>query len=461
MGGGGSQTTTTETEPWVGQQPYLTDLFQQGQSLFDQGGRQYFPGSTVAPFAPQSQMAFDMMTNRALMGDPTQTAFGNMLGQQLGQSNFDPSAIFDPAQAATGGLGSAAQMFDAAGMGAAGMGQPNQMVGDAADALGGMTGFGSLGEARQYAGNPLSSALPASEQEFIRSASGQYLGSNPYLDAMFDTAAGRAGEAFNEQVMPGIAAQFGGAGRTGSGIHQQMGENAARQFGRDLQGMAADIYAPAYESERDRMLTGAAGGTGAFSALNQADLGRLGLGSNLYLGERGLGQQGANMLGNLGLGQGQLGLGGINALTGAGQGMAGLGQTGLGALGDLYGQIGQNQFRAGALAPTFRDMQYGDMDRLLGVGGAMEDQSQRLIEDAFNRFNFGQNQPYQNLQDYANIIYGLPGGYGTSTQDVPTGSRGMGALGGGLLSGGLGYAMGLSNPIIGAMMLGGGLLGGM
>lgn len=350
MGGGGNQTTKQTSTPWEGQQPYLEDLFQQAQGLYQGGPQQYYPGQTVAPFSPQTMMAMDMMTNRAMSGSPQMDAMGGYLNSQLGQQNFNP--------------------FDIAGMNA------------------GMMGGGSGGFGESQPGS-----LPSSAgAQLSQTASGQYLGSNPYLDQMYDTAAGRAGEAFNEQVMPGIAAQFGAGGRTGSGIHQQVAGNAARQFGRDLQGMAADIYAPAYESERNRQIQAAQGG-------------------------------------------GQLGLGYMGNMT------------------DLYGNVAQNQFRAGTLVPGYNDMQYGDIQRLMGVGGMVEDQAQRYMGANQDRWNFGQQAPWQNLGNYANTIYGLPGGYGTQKSSVPGGSRMQGAMGGAMAGWGMtGSPWGV---------LGGGVLGGL
>ena len=374
MGGSSSQKSTTKSVPWSGQQPYLEDLFSQGQQLYQGGPQQYFPGETVAPFSPQTMMGMDLMTQRALMGSPQQTAFGNYLTGQLGQQNIDPNALYGYGQQAMGGIAPGQQMM---------------MQGGADPLAGGVPNLsGGLGEAQ-----PLSGSLPQlTAGQLGTTAAGEYLGSNPYLDQMFDTAAGRAGERFNEQIMPGIASQFGAAGRTGGGIHQEIAGNAARQFGRDLQGMAADIYAPAYESERNRMIQAATGG-------GQYDL-----------GSRGLGVQ-------------------------AGQGLGMLGMQGLGQMGDLYGNIAQNQFRAGSLVPSYTDMQYGDIQRLMGVGGMIEDQAQRQMGAAQDRWNFGQGAPWQNLQNYANIVYGLPGGYGTQTTKGPSGSRAQGALGGAMAGG--------------------------
>jgi len=86
-----------------------------------------------------------------------------------------------------------------------------------------------------------------------QSMGGQFLNSNPYLDAMYGNAARGVTKSFNESVMPGINATFGGAGRTGSNMHGQTVANAAGQLGDSLSGMAANLYGGNYDAERSRM----------------------------------------------------------------------------------------------------------------------------------------------------------------------------------------------------------------
>lgn len=86
-----------------------------------------------------------------------------------------------------------------------------------------------------------------------RSAAGEFVGQNPWLEATY----GRAAEA----TLPYINATFGGRGRTGSGAH-------AMSVGRGLADLATGIYGPAYESERQRQQAAATslGGLGVQSA---------------------------------------------------------------------------------------------------------------------------------------------------------------------------------------------------
>ena len=50
-----TQSGTTVNEPWAKQSPYLQYGFDEAARLYQQGGPQYYPGSTVAGFAPEQQ----------------------------------------------------------------------------------------------------------------------------------------------------------------------------------------------------------------------------------------------------------------------------------------------------------------------------------------------------------------------------------------------------------------------
>lgn len=497
MSGGGSQTTTQSSTPWAGQQPYLEDVFQQSQDLYNQGPQQYYQGNQVAPFSPQTGQAFDMMTQQAMQGSPVTGSFGNYLTGAMNQPGMDPNRVNDPASQAAGGIPTAQNMM----MGA------NDFAGGArgpyAPQWAGAMDYRGLGEAQNYAGSPGMGALPASQQfveqtlggmrpdlqgamgaasgsldpaalaQLRGTAGGQFLGSNPYLDSVYDQAASRLNENFQENIMPGVAGQFGAAGRTGSGAHALMAGRAAGEQADALGQLGASIYAPAYEAERGRQVQSAsqlgqlglgAGGIGSdiygtelghtlgagqlggdiFSRMNEADTARRGMGADLYLGERGLAQQGMaggssadqayrNMMLNTGTQLGNLGMGGIDALSG------------------MYGNMDTSRFRAGSLAPTYDPMRYSDADRMWGVGSAIEDQSQRMIDANMNQWNFGQQAPWQNLGNYANAVYGLPSGYGTQSSTGPGPNRLAGALGGGMT----GYQMGGPWGAAGGAILGG------
>lgn len=492
MGSKSDQTSTQRTEPWRGQQPYLTDIFQQAGNIYYGGGPQYYPGQTVAPFSPQSQLAMDLQTQMALGGDPTLAGAQQWAQQQFGAPQMDPQAI---AGYGTGMMGQGADLMGQAGTSGLGLDAASQFAGGAiapyTGALQGMTGYGGLGEASQFFGQPQAGALPAAQQfaggmmqqpgqtidpaaagQLGATAGGGYLGSNPYLDQLYETGAGRIQEQFEESVLPAMAAQFGAAGRTGSGAQALATGRAAGDVSQELAGLYGDIYAPAYEAERGRQVQAAQGlgqlglGTGQlglgagqlagdlYGTQAGAELGRLGAAADLYTGERGLAQQAAGMGGELGLGGAGLAAdlysGGLDRMLASGQGLGQLGTAGMGALTDLYGQVGQQGFRAASLQPGMSQQRYNDIDRLMQVGALTEDQAGRLIQAEMDRWNFMQQAPWANLGQYASAIYGLPGGYGTQTSTTPGGSRLAGAAGGAMA----GAATG--NPWL---ALGGGILG--
>ena len=97
--GGGTTQTTGEVNPWEEATPYLKDILRQAENIYQSDvGTQYFPGSTVIPFAPQSQQALDLTQARAfdLMGgsDLYGTAantFGNAATGAMGSSYGGPN----------------------------------------------------------------------------------------------------------------------------------------------------------------------------------------------------------------------------------------------------------------------------------------------------------------------------------------------------------------------------------
>ncbi len=327
MSGGGT-TQTTSSSPWSGQQPYLQDIFRQAQSWYNNGGSQ---------FGDQTQQAMDMMFQRGLTGDPSQTALGNYVTDTLNQPMVDPNQAYN--------------MYGQVGAAAPGL-----------DASQGYAGLPETGAAATAGLNTLGAT-----------ASGDFLGANPYLDDLYDTGSQQIMDQFNQEIMPSLNATFGSAGRTGGGTHQLVAGEAAGDTADALAGLYGNIYAPAYEAERDRMMQ-------AGSQLQQGDIQRRGLATDLY--------------GT-----------GVGAQLGAAGGMN-----------DIYGTMGDQAFRAGSLQPTYTAQQYQDLDRMLGVGNMID------------------QEPYNNLANYASLIYGLPGGYGTTTSTGPSGSP-LGSAAGGALTG--------------------------
>lgn len=81
---------------------------------------------------------------------------------------------------------------------------------------------------------------------------GDYLGANPYLDAMYASAAAPATRQFTEGVLPGLGAKFGMSGRSGSPGMMNAIQSASTGFGEGMAGLASNLYGQAYENERQR-----------------------------------------------------------------------------------------------------------------------------------------------------------------------------------------------------------------
>lgn len=108
---------------------------------------------------------------------------------------------------------------------------------------------------RAYAGSPVAGAA---NQQVTDTLSGDYLNSNPYLDAMYNNAASAVTRNYSEAVAPSIAANFGLSGRTGSNMAFANTMNQSQDtLSRNLGGMAADLYGGAYENERGRQMQAA------------------------------------------------------------------------------------------------------------------------------------------------------------------------------------------------------------
>lgn len=93
MSGGGGETITQENQvsPYAPAQPYLDNILSESSNLYQSGtGSQYYPGSTVVPFAQQTQQGLQGLQNLStnqLSGSPMMQQAGNVFsGYAAGQS---------------------------------------------------------------------------------------------------------------------------------------------------------------------------------------------------------------------------------------------------------------------------------------------------------------------------------------------------------------------------------------
>lgn len=84
MDSGGSGNSVTRVEPNKQAAPLYDVLLQEGLDLYNQGGPTYFPGSTVAPFSPESEQGMAMQMARGQNGSPLIQQGGDYLSRVLG-----------------------------------------------------------------------------------------------------------------------------------------------------------------------------------------------------------------------------------------------------------------------------------------------------------------------------------------------------------------------------------------
>jgi len=96
-GGGGTQTTNTvqKADPWVGAQPFMSDVLANAKAQFNAPGPTFFPQNTVGPQAAETLQAQQLAANRAIAGSPIEQAaqaenLRTTTGQYLGLSPAQP-----------------------------------------------------------------------------------------------------------------------------------------------------------------------------------------------------------------------------------------------------------------------------------------------------------------------------------------------------------------------------------
>lgn len=81
--------------------------------------------------------------------------------------------------------------------------------------------------------------------------------------------------------------------------------------------------------------------------------------------------------------------------------------------------LGQQSLSALGLSPTVNDLGYADASKLLGVGATYEQNAQQQLQDLMNRWDFSQNQPWQNIAKWAQVVNPIAGSGGAQTTTSP------------------------------------------
>lgn len=198
-------------------------------------------------------------------------------------------------------------------------------------------------------------------------ASGAYLGANPYLEGALAQSNRLSTEALQEGLR-GIESRAAQAGRYGSGAEAQAIGKATDAAARAVQEANQQAYLQNYMTER---------------GLQEAAIGRLG----------GMSQQ--DIMNRMS---------GAQQLTSSGQQEFANQMAALQGAQGVYQQNLANQMAAAQFAPTLAAQDYADMQRLLQVGQGREAYDLQAIQGRLA----AQDLPLDRLQRAANIFYGAP-----------------------------------------------------
>jgi hypothetical protein len=399
MGSKGGQTQTTKTEPWKYAQPYLRDSMEQAASLTSQP-QQYYPGQTYVGALPSEMSAFAGRAgyDSQMYGAPLGQVMGGMSGSLAGQNSLG-QITSSLAPTATQGINSAFAQG------------PGSVSAQGASSFAPQFGQAGSLDAR----GALQSAL---------SGQPDYSG----LQASIDAANAPMLRQLEQDIIPGLNQRATFLNNETGGIKAL--NRVLPEIGERMSQNATGLY----NQERLRALDAQQNAAGLIS---QGGL------SSFGLGLQGAGQDLQGQIANANLGsqfRGDL--------------------LGLGNLaGNLAGTQAQDAARWGALYPGLAQAGSTPYNNALQYGQFERGIAENALQGDMNRWNFQQQEPYDRLSFYNQMIQGTAGLGGTTRGTASTGSgiSGTGALGGALTGAQLGSLIPGLGTGIGAGI--GGLLG--
>jgi hypothetical protein len=393
----GGSSGSTKIAPWSGATGAINQALEGAQQVYQTPSPGAYPGQIVAGLNPYQTTAYDWQAQRALAGSPLTGASQDALMGQI-QGGYNPAANLY-SQYATNPQYGAYQALPAA--------------------------YQNLG--MSYGANPAMAGLMGM---------GYQGGANPWLNAMYQDAAGQMTDAFNRQVTPNISSMMSRAGRLGSSAHLNQQDFAQENLTQGLSDLAANMYGQQYAGDEARRLAALQAGGGLANqqlGLQQAAVGQLG------------------QLANLGM-AGQMG-----AIAG---------------LGGQYQDDMRRQLAAIAAAPGVAQQDYFDIAQLAGAGAPYQQQQQQELAAEQARWQEAMYGPgsYQNwLNQYIQQISPFSG-LGTyqqaqspsTAQGILGGALGLGTLGNAFAGTETGAALASSMGLPGwGLTLGGAALGGL
>jgi hypothetical protein len=394
-------------------------------------------GNAISPFIPQLQL--DALHNNQFIANGgvnnATSSMSNALAG-LGGSNPAASAISALTPLLNGSYYSAVQ--------------PSittlQNLGTQSSAAKGLQGVGQ---------GPITSgllALPSgtAANALTKTANGDYLNSNPYLDAMYDAASKGITRAYQTATAPQTDSAFTAAGRTNSGAAANARSVNERNLGDTLSNLASNVYGTNYANERNlqnsaasalgNLQTNALTGAGsiannAFSNLGTLDLNSLTDALDQY------GNQ-FDLISNAASNAGSLGVSGNNSQANALNAAIGNYNTGVGLQQNAINQT-----------PAFTNLGLTDWQALLSSGATQQQYNQAAINDQIQRFLGNQAAPWQTRQYEAQLLGGPISGTTTAQTPYFQPSGASQILGG--LTGAASLGSTLFGPAGGAGLIGG------
>jgi len=219
-----------------------------------------------------------------------------------------------------------------------------------------------------------------------KTASGSYLEPSPYLQGSLSQANRLSSEAYQEGLR-GLQSQASASGRYGSGAAGQQVAKGQDVFARAIAEQNQKAYLDNYNNERIAQ-ENAIKNLGSFEQQQIAN--RFSGATNLTSGEQ-------------------------KAL-----------DTKLSSYGNAATLVNADltrQQQAAKLAPEMANLDYADIQKLLNVGGSYEKQSGNVLQDAMNRYNFGENLPQMKLSQFANLFSNVPQGGNVTSTATPQGGK--------------------------------------
>lgn len=269
FGGGGSTSDVVATGPWGNQVPYINQLFDQASQLYQQGPPQYYPGQLTPGVNPTLQGSWDSANQQVNANAGVNNA---VQGSLIGTAN---SAGSNPVNQVAGQVAP-------------------QIAGGISSLIGGQNAALQTGQAVQgnVTGAIQGSGAPTQQNQFGQvdptTALGQALNSNginPYTSQIVDAALRSSNDQFNQNILPGIRTEAGGANQTGGtrqgiaegiaakGLQQQQGDIISRLYGQAFDTGSADRNAALGLVSQGQQANQNAALTGRGQALQGAQIG--------------------------------------------------------------------------------------------------------------------------------------------------------------------------------------------